>query len=138
MTQFTLLAALALGGSATTNELSRTLVVDRTTLTRNLRLLRKAGWIATQAGGSGRERRFVLTPDGTAALSRAFPLWLAAQTSVVEAFDPARWPALVADLGRVVEGVTGEQVGPSLAYTRATDVPVSTNGASASDEAAAF
>jgi DNA-binding MarR family transcriptional regulator len=114
MTQFTLLGALALAGSATTNEMSRALVIDRTTLTRNLRLLRDAGLITSEAGRGGREHHLTLTPDGIAALRRAFPLWRAAQSSILEAFDPARWPALVSDLDRLVDGVIGEHTHPIL------------------------
>ena len=44
-TQFTLLGALALAAPVSTNELARGLVMDRTTLTRNLRLLRDAGLV---------------------------------------------------------------------------------------------
>jgi DNA-binding MarR family transcriptional regulator len=107
MTQFTLLSALALGGSVTTNDLSRALVVDRTTLTRNLRLLRTAGLVTVNASQSGREQRLTLTPAGREALARAIPLWRIAQDSLLEAFDEARWPAFVTDLATLVDGAVG-------------------------------
>src|SRR5581483_6453480 len=98
MTQFTLLSALALGGSVTTNELAHALVIDRTTLTRNLRLLRDAGLVMIEPGQTGRERRMTLTANGRAALAQAIPLWRVAQDTLVERFDQGRWPGLVADL----------------------------------------
>jgi DNA-binding MarR family transcriptional regulator len=114
MTQFTLLGALALAGSTTINRLARSLVVDRTTLTRNLRLLRQAGLIASEPGRTGRERQVSLTPAGRDALRRAFPLWRAAQADLLQAFDPARWPTLLGDLDRLVDGVIGAHTHPTL------------------------
>ena len=112
MTQFTLLGALALGGSASINEISHALVIDRTTLTRNLRLLRQAGLVTAQQGQTGRERRLSLTDEGRAILAQAIPLWRAAQGSLVKHFDQARWPGLVADLDRLVEGAIGKHQHP--------------------------
>jgi DNA-binding MarR family transcriptional regulator len=103
-TQFTLLAALALAGPVSTNELAVGLVVDRTTLTRNLRLLREAGLVERQRSATGREIRFVLSEAGREALARAVPVWQAAQHGIEEAFGAARWPRMVAELDRLVHG----------------------------------
>jgi len=114
-TQFTLLGALALGGPASINELAHGLVVDRTTLTRNLRLLRDAGLVETRPGRTGREVRFLLTEAGRATLARAIPCWRAAQGGIVQAFGAARWPGLVAELDRLVGGTLA--LGPRGAVT---------------------
>ena len=103
-TQFTLLGALAIAGPVSTNELAAGLVVDRTTLTRNLRLLRDAGLVESQPGRSGREVRFTLSDEGRDALARAIPVWREAQGSIVTAFGEARWPTMVAELDRLVSG----------------------------------
>lgn len=103
-TQFTLLAALALAGPVSTNELANGLVVDRTTLTRNLRLLRDAGLVETQPGRGGREVRSVLSDEGRDALARAIPIWREAQCGIVSAFGEARWPTMVGELARLVSG----------------------------------
>jgi DNA-binding MarR family transcriptional regulator len=103
-TQFTLLGALALAGPINTIDLARGLVVDRTTLTRNLRLLRDAGLVEAHPGRVGREVRFVLSDEGRDALARAIPLWREAQASIVAAFGETRWPTMVAELGRLVSG----------------------------------
>jgi DNA-binding MarR family transcriptional regulator len=114
MTQFTLLGALALGGSVTINELARVLVIDRTTLTRNLRLLRVSGHVTAAVNGTGREQRLSLTDDGRAVLARAIPLWRTAQNTLMDRFDRARWPGLVADLDRLVEGAVGKRQRPGM------------------------
>ena len=103
-TQFTLLGALAIGGAVSTNELAHGLVVDRTTLTRNLRLLRDAGLVETQPGRSGREVWFTLSDEGRDVLARAIPIWREAQGSIVTAFGETRWPTMVAELDRLVSG----------------------------------
>lgn len=116
-TQFTLLAALALAGPVSTNELALGLVVDRTTLTRNLRLLREAGLVERQRSATGREIRFVLSETGREALARAIPVWQAAQHGIEQAFGAARWPGMVAELDRLVHGTlalgpNGQQAAP--------------------------
>jgi DNA-binding MarR family transcriptional regulator len=103
-TQFTLLGALALAGPVATNRLATALVVDRTTLTRNLRLLRDAGLVETQRSGGRREVLFSLSDEGRDALARAIPVWREAQESIVTAFGERRWPTMVAELNRLVGG----------------------------------
>src|SRR6266496_3429760 len=49
-TQFSILQALELAGEVSQSQLSTLLFIDSTTLTRNLRILRKKGWIAVRAG----------------------------------------------------------------------------------------
>jgi DNA-binding MarR family transcriptional regulator len=103
-TQFTLLAAMALCSPATTNELARILVMDRTTLTRNLRLLRDAGWVTSGPGRGGRELHFELSAAGREALTAAIPIWREAQGGIEEVFGTSVWPNMVAELGRLVSG----------------------------------
>ena len=55
-TQFTLLAAISSQENVTITELSKTLVMDRTTLTRNLNPLQKSGWVEVTPGDVSIER----------------------------------------------------------------------------------
>lgn len=103
-TQFTLLAAMALAGPISTNELSDGLVIDRTTLTRNVRLLRDAGLVEGSSSRAGREIRFSLTDEGREVLGRAIPVWREVQSSIVASFGEERWPVMVEELGRLVQG----------------------------------
>ena len=103
-TQFTLLAAMALGGPVTTNELARVLVMDRTTLTRNVRLLREAGWVESGPGRGSRELRFELSAAGRETLAAAIPIWREAQGGIEAAYGTTVWPNMVAELGRLVVG----------------------------------
>lgn len=103
-TQFTILSALALAGWVTTNELAHGLVMDRTTLTRNLKLLRDDGLIVARPAETGRQIQFGLSDDGRELLAQAIPHWRAAQDAIVQAFGEAQWPEMVRELGRLVMG----------------------------------
>jgi DNA-binding MarR family transcriptional regulator len=101
-TQISLLVALAVRGSLPLTRLAEVLVMDRTTLTRNLMPLKKKGWVAGERGPDRRERYVALTRAGRATLDRALPLWHAAQSRVATEFGHARLTALVAELNAVI------------------------------------
>ena len=107
MTQFTLLAAFALGGTPSLAELADALVMDRTTLSRNLKVIRGAGLIEPAPSSDGRAQRFRLTGRGRATLDAALPLWQAAQEEVVEPLGAERWRGMLGDLRDVVGVVRG-------------------------------
>ena len=107
MTQFTLLAAFALGGTPSLGELAEVLVTDRTTLSRNLKVLRQAGLIEPVPGADRRVQRFRLTERGRTTLEAALPLWQAAQAEVVEPLGADRWRGILGDLNDLVGVVRG-------------------------------
>lgn len=98
ITQFTILVAIAMAKSGTINELAERLVMDRTTLTRNLKPMEREGWLKSEPGQDQRTRMISLTPDGEVALAKALPLWKQAQNGVEEALGPQRWNALLSHL----------------------------------------
>lgn len=71
-------AATALDGRSVT-ALAKSLDMDRSTLTRNLGPLVRAGHLSIERGTDRRSRAVRITPEGRAALARAWPLWRAAQ-----------------------------------------------------------
>jgi len=101
-TQFSVLVALALADGAPLSRVADALVMDRTTLTRNLRPLARRGWVRIKAGEDRRERNLSLTRSARAALDRALPLWQQAQARLRERLGDARWERLLADLPSVV------------------------------------
>ncbi|MBM0744817.1 winged helix-turn-helix transcriptional regulator (plasmid) [Phormidium sp. CLA17] len=98
ITQFTILVAVAMAETGTINELAEILVMDRTTLTRNLKPLDREGWLKIEPGQDQRTRLVSLTPNGKAALIKALPLWKQAQDSVVEVFGQQRLNILLSSL----------------------------------------
>ena len=97
-TQFTILVAISVAGNGTMNNLAKGLVMDRTTLTRNLKPLEKQGLIVIQPGEDQRVRVVSLTDEGRAALAKALPLWDEAQAYVVEGLGQQGWKALLSGL----------------------------------------
>jgi DNA-binding MarR family transcriptional regulator len=76
--------------------------MDRTTLTRNLKLLAAAGLIVIREGDDARVREVTLTAAGSARLAAAQPYWERAQRRMAEALGPARLARLLGDLSAAV------------------------------------
>ncbi|HXR00674.1 MAG TPA: MarR family transcriptional regulator [Pseudomonas sp.] len=78
--QFALLVAIFNLKSASRAQIGRFTHQDRSTLTRNIKLLLEGGWIAESASDDGGRRRPVaLTGSGTQLLHEVHPAWRAAQ-----------------------------------------------------------
>lgn len=82
-TQFTVLSHIAQTQPVTIVKLAELLVLDRTTLTRNLRPLINAGFVETSEGQDRREKIVKLTTAGKDLYSRALVVWKSVQEEVV-------------------------------------------------------
>lgn len=88
-TQFTLLAALHLAGPKSIGDLAELLSADRTTLTRNLAVAERHGWVALQTDrGDARSRIAAIAPRGSRALEAALPAWRETQQKLVDTIGP--------------------------------------------------
>jgi DNA-binding MarR family transcriptional regulator len=83
-TQFSVLAALALGGGAAVHRLADALGMDRTTITRSTAILERRGWVKSEASRDARVRPLKLTASGRRKLEATYPAWKAAQDAVRE------------------------------------------------------
>ena len=83
--QFTLLATLIQTGPIPTTRLADFLGLERTTLTRNLGLLVRDGFVRIDEGEDRRVRKVAITPAGEEAARRAFPFWKKAQDAALAA-----------------------------------------------------
>ncbi len=101
-TQFNLFVAVKMLGSVTVTRLAKIGVMDRTTLTRNLKPLEKRGLIKVTPGKDRRMKVVTLTEKGNETLANALPLWKKAQAQVIKELGQERWNSLRADLGEVV------------------------------------
>jgi DNA-binding MarR family transcriptional regulator len=99
-TQFTLLTAIYLNPKATISRVAESLLLDRTTLNRNLKPLEREGLIESGPGKDLRTRTLKLTEVGVETLARALPLWLEAQTASMNRLG-GRVQRLTEDLGRL-------------------------------------
>ncbi len=97
-TQFTLLLTLTASSGKTLTEMAEGLVMDRTTLTRNLKPLEKSGLITTQKLTDKRTKGYVLTEKGRAAIEKGVPLWNKAQLHITEQLGNDRYKRLLDEL----------------------------------------
>ncbi len=100
--QFALLAMLERLGDANQTTLGQRFDLDKTTLSRNLKLLTRKGWIAIVAGADARERRVTLTPAGRQRLAAARPSWQKAQAHLRVALNEHDWEVTL----RVLHAIT--------------------------------
>lgn len=84
LTQFSLLRALDRLGSATFHELAEEVALDKTTISRNVKVLDAAGWVAFESTEDLREKRILLSAAGAAKLEAATANWRVAQTRIRE------------------------------------------------------
>lgn len=85
-TQFIALAVLRALGPTPVAQLADAIVVEPSTLSRNLSVLVKNGLVTLVAGKDRRQRAVSLTRAGRDALTRAYPIWVEAQRQIEASF----------------------------------------------------
>ncbi len=93
-TQFALLSVLASAGPCTQAAIGQRFGFDKSTLSRNLKVLRERGWIADAQAVSVRERPCALTAEGRRRLKAATPGWRKAQAALRASLGDAGWEAM--------------------------------------------
>jgi DNA-binding MarR family transcriptional regulator len=91
--QFALLAMLD-RGACNQATLGRRFDLDKTTVSRNLKLLKRNGWIELRPGLDPRERLVALTPGGRRRLAAARPAWRNAQRQLRSSVTAKEWDAI--------------------------------------------
>ncbi len=100
-TQFSLLTVAHLAGALPIAETADRLGLDRTTLTRNLKVLEARGLIAVGPGKDGRTKSIKVTVAGRDALMKALPYWKTAQQLVVRDLGLSRFKTLLKELAAI-------------------------------------
>lgn len=109
--QYALLATLKRHGPCSQATLARPHALDKTTVSRNLRLLEQKGWIAFEATADRRERQVTLTAAGERRRAQAAVRWKAAQAGLRAAMSADEWTALftaVAAVSRAADTVASK------------------------------
>ncbi len=102
ITQFTILNSVAVSGTANLNRIAEALVMDRSTLGRNIRPLIKAGLIESIPDEKdGRAQVLRLTTAGEERLKAAMPLWREAQKELDEKLGSMDLLSLVRKWGEI-------------------------------------
>lgn len=79
ITQYSLLSHVEKLGPITQTDLAKAMGMDSSTLSRNLRPLESAGWVAVHAGDDARSHALSLTANGRKKRTQAQTLWKRAQ-----------------------------------------------------------
>lgn len=104
VTQLPLLVALGSAGELPITALADAISLDRTTLTRNFRVLEERGLVRTVAApDDARVRLASLTADGASVLSGALARWRDVQGAVAARFGEDRLRALFEELEALSE-----------------------------------
>ena len=100
--QFGLMRIVAAGEGASVTELARRMGLDRTTLTRNLKPLMRAGHLMLAEGPDKRTRAITITQHGREVLAFARPLWKSAQAHLHKRLGADDYDQLQNALGRAI------------------------------------
>jgi DNA-binding MarR family transcriptional regulator len=110
LTQFSILHKVDKEGQLALSDLAERMVLDRTTMARNVKPLERDGWISVAIGTDRRERLLTITPAGKEILERARPLWKAVTDRFNSDYGHDRVDALRASMREVVkvaQGISG-------------------------------
>jgi len=112
-TQFSILAKLERLAPITINALAEDMVMDRTTLGRNIEPLEREGLIAVTKGRADRRsKELQLTDAGAARLHAASKAWAEAQTRFERSFGSKR----ASDLRAILRAVTASDFMPAVPH----------------------
>jgi DNA-binding MarR family transcriptional regulator len=106
-TQYSLLQSLRRSGELRQRDLAERTLHDETSLTRSLRPLVEAGWVAVRAGDDRREKWFRITAGGLAKLEEARPAWDRAQARIQALLPEGAWQGLMESLPEVARLTAG-------------------------------
>jgi DNA-binding MarR family transcriptional regulator len=100
-TQFSLLVHIAAINDISISVLADRMVMERTTLTRNLKPLEKAGYVRVQQGADKRMRTISLTDAGMRKLAEAVPYWIEAQAEFLKRFGSDKAKKMLLDMKNI-------------------------------------
>lgn len=107
ISQFSILSRLQRHGPLSLQALAATLVLDRTTLGRNLRPLEREGLVASDTDPADKRVRLLgLTGRGRARLATALPAWREAQSAFEQQYGKPESAALQQELHRLTLALT--------------------------------
>jgi DNA-binding MarR family transcriptional regulator len=106
-TQYSLLQLLRRHGEVRQRDLARLTLHDETSLTRSLRPLVNARWVAVQTGDDRREKWLTITAAGLAKLEEARPAWKRAQARIEALLPEEVWRGLMEILPEVARLTAG-------------------------------
>lgn len=108
-TQFTVLSHIFSYGPITLTKLAEIMLLDRTTLARNLSPLEKKGFIEINPGNDLRTRYIDITEKGRKVLSEALPLWEKTQERIKNDLGKEKWESMLSNISELISQVQNNQ-----------------------------
>jgi MarR family transcriptional regulator, organic hydroperoxide resistance regulator len=104
ITQYSMLMNIARNPGITTTELAKVMLMDQTTVTRNLQLLQKKGCISFQEEGKDlRTKQIQISQAGKQMIEQAKPLWEQAQRDIKNDLGDLGFDVIIRSLISLVE-----------------------------------
>jgi DNA-binding MarR family transcriptional regulator len=116
-TQFAILVGVAKTQPTAISALAELLVIDSTTLTRSLRLLKKEGLLTVSERARKRQRFLRLTPKGELTLAESVPVWRATQERFVQSLGEEYWTNFRSELERLAHVAIALEKSPHSPHT---------------------
>ena len=107
-TQYSLLTHIEKLGPITQAELAKVMAMDSSTLSRNLKPLQLAGWVAIQTGSDARSHALTMTASGGKKRVEAQALWKRAQLQLNETVGLHDVIALHGLIDRMTDALSNE------------------------------
>ena len=107
--QYALMVTLESAADKGQAAMGRALGIDKTTLSRNLKILREKGWVKSIPGKDARQRIIVLTAEGRERLVAAKPAWRRAQEEFRAGLSDNQWNGMWSSL-RVMTRAAGKAI----------------------------
>ena len=104
-TQMTVLWAVIAKREATVKDIAETIVMDQTTLLRNLRILHRRSLVSMTVGDDRRQRLVAATGEGRDQFATALPHWQRAQKEIDTALGPGGLEVMNKKLRKLVRSV---------------------------------
>lgn len=106
-TQLSVLSVLSHRGKLTFGELGEHFLMDQTTVTRNINIMKKLGLITVTAGEHDARKKYIaISEAGAQKLAEAIPLWKQAHSKITQGLGEERFDELMKllkDVERLVE-----------------------------------
>ena len=100
--QFLLLTEIKVSAPITIKPLAAKMLMHRTALARNLKLLEKKGLIKIEPGHDRRARMICLAVGGQKRLNRAYPFWQQAQRKIARHFGKNQLDHFLSELSELI------------------------------------
>lgn len=99
--QMNILTVVTLHGPIQPSAVAEMLSLEKSTLSRNLKMLETSGWLKVAAGEVGNTQQLKITPEGAALIEQAAPVWRTVQDELVELLGRRLATGLLAAAERV-------------------------------------